>query len=99
MFPTYHKYRSVGKCDFSRNTAHAKIAIKDEAAMIDRLLSFAGQEANNKKTAKEKTLRNEESRIQFIEDASRQLFEEKIAGNVPDSLFKKMFADYEKELA
>ena len=78
---------------------HAKMAIKDETAMIDRLLSFSGQEANNKKAAKEKTLRDEESRIRFIEDASKQLFEEKIAGNVPDSLFKKMFADYEKELA
>ncbi len=78
---------------------HAKMAVKDENKLLDRLLSFSGREANSKKAAQDKTLRDATSRIQFIEDASRRLFEEKIQGNVPDSLFKKLFADYEKELA
>lgn len=36
--------------------------------------------------------------VYFIEDAGKRLFEEKIAGNVPDSLFKKMLSDYEREI-
>ncbi|NLW78399.1 MAG: recombinase family protein [Ruminococcaceae bacterium] len=77
---------------------HAKMAVKDENKLLNRLLSFSGREAGNKKAAQDKTLRDTTSRIRFIEDASRKLFEEKIQGNVPDSIFKKLFADYEKEL-
>ena len=78
---------------------HAKMAVKDESALLDRLLSFSGKEAGSKKAAQEKTLHDAVSRIRFIEDASKRLFEEKIMGNVPDGMFKKMFADYETELA
>ena len=78
---------------------HAQTAIQDEKGLLDRLLSFSGQERQNKKAAQEKALRESNSRILFIEDASKRLFEEKITGNVPDSLFKKMFADYERELS
>jgi len=38
----------------------------------------------------EKTLRETESCTIFIETAGKQLFEEKISGNIPDGLFKKM---------
>ncbi|MBP1736439.1 MAG: resolvase, partial [Oscillospiraceae bacterium] len=58
----------------------------------------SGNEQENKKAAQEKALRDATNRISFIEDASKRLFEEKISGNVPDSLFKKMFSDYEREL-
>ena len=78
---------------------HAETAIQDEQGLLDRLLSFSGQERQNKKAAQEKSLREASNRIMFIEDASKRLFEEKIAGNVPDSLFKKMFSDYERELS
>ena len=78
---------------------HADMAARNERRLLDRLLSFSGQEQENKKTAQEKALRDATNRISFIEDASKRLFEEKITGNVPDSLFKKMFADYERELA
>ena len=78
---------------------HAETAIQDESQLLSRLLAFSGQERKNEKAAQEKSLRDATSRIAFIEDASKRLFEEKITGNVPDSLFKKMFADYEREMA
>ena len=78
---------------------HAEMAIKNERKLLDRLISFSGQELESKKAALEKSLRDATNRITFIHEASRKLFEEKICGNVPDSLFKKMLSDYEHELA
>jgi hypothetical protein len=37
-------------------------------------------------------------RVDEINTFIRKLFEEKCAGNMPDSIFKKMLFDYEKEL-
>ena len=75
---------------------HAKMAVKNERELFDRLLSFSGQEYEHEKAAQEKALRDATNRVSFIEDASKRLFEEKITGNVPDGLFKKMLADYER---
>lgn len=78
---------------------YAQTAITDEKKLFDRLLSFSGQEQQEEKTAQEKILRDATNRIAFVQEASKRLFEEKVKGNVPDSLFKKMFADYERELS
>lgn len=78
---------------------YAKTAVTDEKKLMDRLLSFSGQERQNEKAAQGKSLRDATNRISFIEDASKRLFEEKIAGNVPESLFRKMLSDYESELS
>lgn len=80
---------------------YAKTAVTDEKKLMDRLLSFSGQERQNEKAAQGKALRERDAtnRISFIEDASKLLFEEKIAGNVPESLFRKMLSDYESELS
>ena len=78
---------------------YAKTAVADEKKLMDRLLSFSGQERQNEKDAQGKALRDAINRISFIEDASKRLFEEKIAGNVPESLFRKMLLDYESELS
>lgn len=77
----------------------ANMAVKNDQTLLDRLLSFSGNEQEHKKAAQEKALHDATNRISFIENASKRLFEEKITGNVPDSLFKKMFADYERELS
>ena len=76
---------------------HAKTAVQDEKHLLDRLLAFSGEASKNENAAKEKTLCDIERRILFIENASKQLFEERVSGNVSDSLFKKMLADYERE--
>ena len=78
--------------------SHAKTALHDEQELLDRLLAFSGEACRNESAAIEKTLRDTESRISFIETAGKQLFEEKISGNVPDSMFKKMMSDYQQEI-
>ena len=65
---------------------------------MDKLLTFSGEACRNESVAIEKTLRDTESRISFIETAGKQLFEERVSGNVPDGLFKKMMADYQQEI-
>lgn len=70
------------------------MVVQDEDTLLKKLLSFSDKQAGHKKTAQEKTLNDMVSRIRFVEDASKRLFEEKIAGNVPDSLFRKMMAVY-----
>lgn len=77
---------------------HAKMAIQDEQALLDKLLSYSGKEQEKKRAAQERTLRDTTKRIAFVQEASKQLFEQKVGGTVPDSLFKKMFAEYEAEL-
>ena len=67
--------------------------------MFSRLLAFSGLERKNERIAHEKALRDSIKRLAFIEGASKVLFEEKVTGNVPDSLFKKMLADYESEIS
>ncbi|WP_444659772.1 recombinase family protein [Caproiciproducens sp. R2] len=78
---------------------YAQTAVTDEKKLMDRLLSFSGRERQNEKAAQGKALRDATNRISFLEDASKRLFEEKIAGNVPESLFRKMLSDYESELS
>jgi ssDNA-binding Zn-finger/Zn-ribbon topoisomerase 1 len=78
---------------------YVRTAVNDEEKLLDRLLAFSGQERKSEKAVQEKALREAKNRMVFIEDASKRLFEEKIAGNMPDRLFKKMLADYERELS
>ena len=40
-----------------------------------------------------------EIRISFVEDATKKLFEERVKGNMPDGIFKKLLSDYEAELS
>jgi len=77
---------------------HAKTAVQDEKGLLDKLLEFSGEAHKNEIIAKEKNLRNAENRITFVEDAIKKLFEEKVIGNVPDSVFKKLLVDYEYEI-
>ena len=77
---------------------HAKKAIRDEKRLMDRLLVYSGETSKNENAAKEKSLRDAECRISFVEDAGKKLFEERVLGNVPESLFKKMLVDYEHEI-
>jgi hypothetical protein len=77
---------------------HAGMAVRDEKGLLDRLLAYSGESFKNESAATEKTLRDTESRTAFIETAGKQLFEERVNGNVPDAMFKKMLADYQYEI-
>ena len=78
---------------------HSKKAVQNENRLLSRLLDFSFIERRNENALREKALRETVSRIEFIQDATKKLFEEKVIGNVPDSIFKKMLVDYENEVA
>ena len=78
---------------------HAETAVQDESQLLSRLLFFSENERRNEKVVQERVLRDTTNRMAFVENASKKLFEERITGNVPDSLFKKMLTDYERELS
>ena len=76
---------------------HAKTAISDEKGLFDRLMAFSDEACKNDGAAKEKSLRDAQGRISFIETAVKTLFEERVAGNVPEGILKTMLADYQIE--
>jgi len=78
---------------------HAEIAVSDENQLLSRLLQFSEKERKNDIAAQAKVLSDTTKRMSFVEDASKRLFEERVTGSVPDSVFKKLMADYERELA
>lgn len=86
------------ECVILKDIQHAEMAAKNERKLFDRLLTFSGEEQKHEKAAQEKALRDATNRVLFIEAASKRLFEKKITGNVPDSLFKNMLSDYEREI-
>ena len=76
---------------------HAKEAIKDERGLLRRLFEYSGESVKNEVASLERRLRDTEARTSFIESAGKQLFEERVSGNVPDAMFKKMLGNYELE--
>lgn len=77
---------------------HAKTVLRDEQGLLDKLLAFSDEACRNESAAMEKTLRDTESRISFIENAGKQLFEERVSGNIPDTMFKQMLSGYQLEI-
>ena len=77
---------------------HAKTAVRDEQGLLDRLMAFTNESSRNESAAIEATLRETKSRISFIEAAIKQLFEEKVSGNVSEAIFKKMMSGYQQEI-
>lgn len=77
---------------------HARQAVQDEQAMTDRLLARCGAEQEKKQAANGKALCKAQERMVFIEETAKRLYEDKVTGEIPESLFKKMAGNYEKEM-
>jgi len=76
---------------------YAKLADSEESALIDRLMKAnAATRLNSVKDCK-KRLNDVKKRISDIDGLIKRLFEEKAAGNLPDTVFKKLVADYDTE--
>ena len=77
---------------------YARMAAQSEADLFEKLLALSDNATKEETAVSENTLRDTEKRISYIEIAGKQLFEEKVAGSVPDSMFRKMVADYQLEI-
>ena len=76
---------------------YAKLAEKDEDALIQRLMASTKKERNREQNIHQAKVRELKKRMTTVDIAIKQLFEEKIEGNVPQSIFRKLMSDYESE--
>ena len=74
---------------------HAKLAASDNDKLRKRLMTLENDGQEEKRLTLERKMREANNRIKTIDDLNKKLFEERFAGNVPDSIFKKMMSDYE----
>ena len=66
---------------------------KNERVCVIGTMCCGKTACRNESAAIEKTLHDTEGRISFIETAGKQLFEERVSGNIPDTMLKKMLSD------
>ena len=76
---------------------YATLAEKDEEILINKLMTSTAQDRNREQSIHQSKIRELKKRVVTVDHAIKQLFEEKLAGNVPDSIFKKLMSDYEAE--
>ena len=60
-------------------------------------MTSTAQDRNREQSIHQTKIRELKKRVTTVDHAIKQLFEEKLAGNVPDSIFKKLMSDYEAE--
>jgi hypothetical protein len=76
---------------------YATLAHDEEKLLIDRLMKANMAMRNNSVKDCKKRLNDTKKRISDIDTLIKQLFEEKAVGNLPDTIFKKLIADYDTE--
>lgn len=77
---------------------NARLAVDEEEKLIQRLVKLSNKEQERVSALIRDRLQAATRHVNEINTFLRKLFEEKCAGNIPDSIFKKMLFDYEKEL-
>ncbi len=76
---------------------YAILAEKDEETLIGRLMASSAKDRNREHDGCKAKIRDLKKRAATVDRAIKQLFEEKLAGNVPESIFKRLMGDYEAE--
>lgn len=76
---------------------YARLAEADEEILIQRLMDSSTQERNRDQGVQKSKIRELKKRVATVDHAIKHLFEEKLVGNVPDGIFKKLMGDYEAE--
>lgn len=75
----------------------ARLAVYDRELLFKRLVNLNNQGQHKELAEAEKVLAESISRLDKVDTLIRKLFEEKCIGNMPDSIFKKLMHDYERE--
>jgi hypothetical protein len=76
---------------------NARLAAGERQALMDRLLQHCGRERERELSSRVAKLNEARKRVAEIDTMTKELFEEKHRGNVPDNIFKRMLAAYDKE--
>ena len=77
---------------------NARLAADEEDKLIQRLVKLINKDQEREITLVRDKLKSSAKHVDEINTFIRKLFEEKCAGNMPDSVFKKMLFNYKKEL-
>ena len=77
--------------------AYARKVALDESRMVNAILEYQGSDVFSYRMAYEAELANHHKRIAKLDTLIESLYEDKISGLVPDSLFKRQIVKYEKE--
>lgn len=75
----------------------AKLAVYDRDLLLQRLINLNNRGQQKELAKAEATLTTSIKRLEKVDMLIRKLFEEKCMGNMPDSIFKKLMLDYERE--
>ena len=75
----------------------AKMAVYDRELLLQRLVNLSNQGQQKELAETEKVFSESVKRLDKVDMLIRKLFEEKCIGNMPDSIFKKLMYDYERE--
>jgi DNA invertase Pin-like site-specific DNA recombinase len=76
---------------------YARLAASDEEKLINRLIKSNIKLKESGIQQKEKLLYSKERRVKEIDNLIQALFEDKVKGNVPDGVFKRMAQKYDEE--
>lgn len=76
---------------------YASIATQNEAELANRFIGMAEHQLERTQDVQEIKIRDSKRQISEIDRAVKKLFEEKVAGNVPEGIFKNLLLGYEAE--
>lgn len=76
---------------------YARLAEQDEEALVKRLICHSHKSREREADVMKKKMNETKKRLIEVENLAQKLFEERISGNVPDGIFKKMMASYDEE--
>jgi len=95
--PHYTKLELLEETLLGEIRHYASLANTDESALVRRILSSVDGLREKEAEAFAQESRKKKDRMTHIDRAVMQLFEEKLAGTLPESMFQKMIVKYEQE--
>ena len=76
---------------------YAALAVEDEKKLIDRIIHANGAFQNKNTVRFEKSIRESENRIKEIDGILKNLYEDKLSGEITANIFKRMAQKFSEE--
>jgi chaperonin cofactor prefoldin len=92
-------YNSIYQAVLSSIQEYAVLAATDEEKLINEILKSNDEFKNKSVQRYERTIRESNNRIKEIDRLLQNLYEDKVAGDIPADVFKRMSKTYAEEQA
>lgn len=76
---------------------YAQLVTFDEAAVVERLLLHKNSESETSRTTFLNELKAHKARLSMLEKLTQKLYEDRLCGTVPETVFKNLIQKYEQE--